>query len=92
VHSLKRWSVVVAFVCSAVAFATANAQSPPMVDDAHIPNFLVGGFLNHTFTQTGGSTPVSWDNFLFVSFEPDIPGSTNPPMNATFDPDTQLFS
>jgi hypothetical protein len=63
-----------------------------MVDNAFINGFVIGDVLNHTFTQMGGTPPVAWDNFQFVSFEPDIPGSTNPPMNATFDPDNQLFS
>lgn len=47
----------------------------------------------HTFTQLGGTEPVTWDNFMLESYTPNYSGvGTGPASDATFDPGTQKFS
>jgi hypothetical protein len=73
--------------------ASANGQSPPMVNSAQITEVLLGDIVYHTFTQTGGTPPITWNDFMFVEYTP-LPccvTGDGPSIPATFDPDTQLF-
>ena len=80
-----------ASIFGTIAFASASALSPPMVDNVYINGVALGEVVEHTFTQHGGTPSITWDNLTFVEYLPFIPGSTNPPFRASFDPDNQLF-
>jgi hypothetical protein len=71
-----------------VSSMSAVAQSPPSVDSAYYRIFS-GTTLNHTFTQSGGTPPIVWDNFTFEGVSGPFTGLMFP---ATFDTNTQLFS
>jgi hypothetical protein len=73
------------------------AVTRPIVNDAVITdvNRNDPGVVMHTFTQSGGTPPVTWDQFQFVSYTPmpNHAGDGTPAAaNATFDPADQTFS
>jgi hypothetical protein len=71
-----------------------DASIPPgTFDHPHPAPVTAGEVLTHQFSDNGiPAGEVTWSDFGLASFTPLIPGATNPPMNATFDPDTQLFT
>jgi hypothetical protein len=78
--------------CGGYALTTAHAQTPPTVDSAVYPFVESGDVVLHTFTQTGGTPPITWDNFRFGFFVPSSGEPDDGPLHpATFDPETQLF-
>jgi hypothetical protein len=62
-------------------------------NSAHINGVVLGEIVDHTFTQTGGTPPITWDNFTFVDYTPFFSSSNGsaPFLPATFDDNTQLF-
>jgi hypothetical protein len=81
------FSAALAIIIVSSPFSTARAQSPPLVDSAVISrNLLDYPVITHTFTQTGGTLPITWDEFSYIG-----DASNRALYPATFDPDTQLF-
>lgn len=73
--------------------SNALAQSPPSVNNGHVFGVYDGDIIDFTFTQSGGTPPISWDSFSFVDYIPPFGLQDSSPINAAmFDPDNQLFS
>jgi hypothetical protein len=86
-HLTTTLSTSAVIIAVASATTTADGQSPPAVDSVAVSrNLLDYPVITHTFTQTGGTPPIVWDDFMYIG---DMSNRAQYP--ATFDPETQLF-
>jgi hypothetical protein len=81
-----------------IPFDDGPGGEPPSVNDLvlGVPNASDPGSVSGTVTQTGGTPPVSWDQFTYLDFVPShgaLPATgDSEAANAAFNNANQLFS